>query len=178
MVERPQGAIGEALVEALDLARVEADRRQAHAAVVERLGRRAGDARPADPRSVAGLDDRRGARLLRLEARHDERDGTLARDDQERDALHGLAGEAGQVAQVRTDADQQGGETVLDDRLAAGGQPGCETIGGDLAGGLTHVRRVAGDRPTCRAARPAGAYRPASASTSGAIESMAWPGIV
>ena len=59
VVERPQRAVGEALVEALDLARVEADRRQAHAAVVEGLGRRSDGAGPADPRPAPGLHDRR-----------------------------------------------------------------------------------------------------------------------
>ena len=59
VVERPQRAVREALVEALDLARVEPDRRQPHAAVVERLGRRSGDSGPAHPGSAPGLDDRR-----------------------------------------------------------------------------------------------------------------------
>ena len=49
VVERPQRAVREALVEALDLAGVEADRRQPHAAVVERLRGRPGDARPSRP---------------------------------------------------------------------------------------------------------------------------------
>ena len=59
VVERPQRAVREALVEALDLTRVEPDRRQPHAAVVERLRGRPGDPGPADPRTVPSLDDRR-----------------------------------------------------------------------------------------------------------------------
>ena len=64
-----------------------------------------------DDLGVAAGDEWRGARLLGLQVRHDERNRTLAGDDQERDALHRLADEAGQVAQVRPDADQQAGET-------------------------------------------------------------------
>ncbi len=58
VVERPQGGVGEALVEALDLLLGQRDRVQSHAVVVEGLQAGLGAARPADPDAVVGAHHR------------------------------------------------------------------------------------------------------------------------
>ena len=54
VVERPEGGVGEPLVEALDLLGRQGDRVELHAVVVERLQPALGAARPADPDAVVG----------------------------------------------------------------------------------------------------------------------------
>ncbi len=54
VVERPEGGVGEPLVEALDLLGRQGDRVELHAVVVERLQPGLGAARPADPDAVVG----------------------------------------------------------------------------------------------------------------------------
>ena len=58
VVERPEGGVGEPLVEALDLLGRQGDRVELHAVVVERLQPALGAARPADPDAVVGPHDR------------------------------------------------------------------------------------------------------------------------
>ena len=86
---------------------------------------------------------RRGRGLLRLEGRNHEPDRALVRDDQQREAFHGLADEPGQVPQVRPDADEQHRESVGRDGLAARRQAHHIPIGENLATDLAHGRRVA-----------------------------------
>ena len=151
----------------------------------------------------AAPDQGSGAGLLRLQARHDERHRPLARDHQQGQPLHGLADGAGQVAQVRPDADQQCAEAVLGDgrRAARGGRdsgrPGCVagsvmcvspiglSDGVEVAGvvairgrrlGRGRTPAAPGRAPT--PGRTAPAYLPARASTSGAVDSIARLGMV
>ncbi len=58
VVERPEGRVGEALVEPLDLLLGQRDRVQSHAVVVEGLQAGLGAARPADPDAVVGAHHR------------------------------------------------------------------------------------------------------------------------
>ncbi len=70
----------------------------------------------------AVADERRRLGLRCLEVGHDERDRPVARDNQQREALHRLTHEPGQVPQVGPNSNQKRLEPVRGDGLAAGRQ--------------------------------------------------------
>ena len=103
----------------------------------------------------------RGPRLGGLEAGDYERNGTLAGHDEKREPLHRLAHEAGQVSEVRADADEERGKSSFGDCFSAGREAGGISVGWDLAEWLGHGRRVARLMFGCLSApRNSGGRRP------------------
>ena len=130
-----------------------------------------------DPGRVVGLAEgdhsrrarrreRSGAGLHGFQPRNHERNRALARHHEQRDALHGLAHEPREVAQVRPHADQQRRESTLGDGVAARGEPRVRVRG---CADVAHEGRCSVVRD---ARQNSAALLPASASTSGAIVSI------